>query len=217
MQIQAVIFDMDGTLINSEPIWNEAEVQYFNQQGYPVTRADIANLRGLHIGGVTDYVLHHYADYHSGKSPEELSQELLDYAIAIILKKKPLIDGVRETLSYLHEKKIKLAVASASPLYMLEEIVKSCGIAQYFDYLSSAEELEYNKPHPMVYLHAAQKLGVPAKHCLAVEDSVTGMISAKSANMKCAVVPESEHWHDARWAISDFKFTQISEIKKLFD
>jgi len=217
MQLQAVIFDMDGTLINSEPIWNEAEFQYFNQQGYPVTHADIENLRGLHIGGVTDYVLHHYAAYHSGKSPEMLSQELLDYAIAIILKEKPLMDGVQETLSYLHAKGIKLAVASASPLYMLEEIVKSCGIAQYFDYLSSAEELEYNKPHPMVYLHAAQKLGVAAQHCLAVEDSVTGMISAKSANMKCAVVPDSKYWHDARWAISDFKFAQICDVKTLFE
>lgn len=111
------------------------------------------------------------------------------YVVGKVLEAKPLMPNVKDVLSTLKQRGIKIAVASASPRNMLQGIVDSCGIAEYFDYLASAEELEYNKPHPAVYLHAAKQLGVPTSACFVVEDSVLGMISGKAASMKTVVIP----------------------------
>ena len=115
-----------------------------------------------------------------------------------------------------------MAVASASPRNMLQGIVESCGIAEYFDYLASAEDLAFNKPHPAVYLHAAQQLGVSAAECFAVEDSILGMIflgmiSGKAASMKTVVIPAQAEWDDPRWSLADFKLANIAELPTLFN
>ncbi|SUT94881.1 HAD family hydrolase [[Actinobacillus] rossii] len=139
----------------------------------------------------------------------------MDYAVFEILAAKPLLPNVKDVLAQLKQQGIKIAVASASPRNMLQGIVDSCGIAEYFDYLASAEELDYNKPHPAVYLHAAQQLDVSVAECFAVENSVLGMISGKAASMKTVVIPAQAEWDDSRWALADFKLANIAELPAL--
>ncbi|MDP0308190.1 HAD-IA family hydrolase [Glaesserella parasuis] len=186
--IEAVIFDMDGTLIDSQPIWYQASTEFFQQNQFPVTLAEMMTLTGSPIGTLVDYVLQKYGE--KEKSRTQLIEELMAYVVGKVLEAKPLMPNVKDVLSTLKQWGIKIAVASASPRNMLQGIVDSCGIAEYFDYLAFAEELEYNKPHPAVYLHAAKQLGVPTSACFAVEDSVLGMISGKAASMKTVVIPE---------------------------
>lgn len=211
--IKAVIFDMDGTLIDSQPIWYQVSTDFFQKNGFPVTMDDTIKLTGSPVAKLVDYVLQAYGQ--KDKARVQLVTELMDYAVSEILAAKPLLPNVKDVLAQLKQQGIKMAVASASPRNMLQGIVDSCGIAEYFDYLASAEELDYNKPHPAVYLHAAQQLGVNPTECFAVEDSVLGMISGKAASMKTVVIPAQAELDDPRWALADFKLTNISELPAL--
>lgn len=211
--IKAVIFDMDGTLIDSQPIWYQVSTNFFQKNGFPVTMDDMIKLTGSPVAKLVDYVLQVYGQ--KDKARAQLVTELMDYAVFEILAAKPLLPNVKDVLAQLKQQGIKIAVASASPRNMLQGIVDSCGIAEYFDYLASAEELDYNKPHPAVYLHAAQQLGVSVAECFAVEDSVLGMISGKAASMKTVVIPAQAEWDDSRWALADFKLTNIAELPAL--
>ncbi|MDD7543983.1 hexitol phosphatase HxpB [Actinobacillus porcinus] len=211
--IKAVIFDMDGTLIDSQPIWYQVSTDFFQQNGFLVTMDDMIKLTGSPVAKLVDYVLQTHGQ--KDKERAQLITGLMDYAVSEILAAKPLMPNVKEVLAQLKQQGIKMAVASASPRNMLQGIVDSCGIAEYFDYLASAEELDYNKPHPAVYLHAAQQLGVNPTECLAVEDSVLGMISGKAATMKTVVIPAQAEWDDPRWTLADFKLTNIAELPAL--
>ena len=211
--IKAVIFDMDGTLIDSQPIWYQVSTDFFQKNGFPVTMDDMIKLTGSPVAKLVDYVLQVYGQ--KDKARAQLVTELMDYAVSEILAAKPLLPNVKDVLAQLKQQGIKIAVASASPRNMLQGIVDSCGIAEYFDYLVSAEELDYNKPHPAVYLHAAQQLGVSVAECFAVEDSVLGMISGKAASMKTVVIPAQAELDDPRWALADFKLTNIAELPAL--
>lgn len=211
--IKAVIFDMDGTLIDSQPIWYQVSTDFFQKNGFPVTMDDMIKLTGSPVAKLVDYVLQAYGQ--KDKERAQLITGLMDYAVSEILAAKPLLPNVKDVLAQLKQQGIKMAVASASPRNMLQGIVDSCGIAEYFDYLASAEELDYNKPHPAVYLHAAQQLGVNPTECFAVEDSVLGMISGKAASMKTVVIPAQAELDDPRWALADFKLTNISELPAL--
>ncbi|MCT8525889.1 hexitol phosphatase HxpB [Glaesserella parasuis] len=213
--IEAVIFDMDGTLIDSQPIWYQASTEFFQQNQFPVTLAEMMTLTGSPVGALVDYVLQKYGE--KEKSRTQLIEELMAYVVGKVLEAKPLMPNVKDVLSTLKQWGIKIAVASASPRNMLQGIVDSCGIAEYFDYLAFAEELEYNKPHPAVYLHAAKQLGVPTSACFAVEDSVLGMISGKAASMKTVVIPEKSEWDDPRWALADYKLVSMSELPMLIE
>lgn len=211
--IKAVIFDMDGTLINSQPIWYQVSTDFFQKNGFPVTMDDMIKLTGSPVAKLVDYVLQTHGQ--KDKERAQLVTELMDYAVSEILAAKPLMPNVKEVLAQLKQQGIKMAVASASPRNMLQGIVDSCGIAEYFDYLASAEELDYNKPHPAVYLHAAQQLSINPTECFAVEDSVLGMISGKAATMKTVVIPAQAEWDDPRWTLADFKLTNIAELPAL--
>lgn len=211
--IKAVIFDMDGTLIDSQPIWYQVSTDFFQKNGFPVTMDDMIKLTGSPVAKLVDYVLQAHGQ--KDKARAQLVTELMDYAVFEILATKPLLPNVKDVLAQLKQQGIKIAVASASPRNMLQGIVDSCGIAEYFDYLASAEELDYNKPHPAVYLHAAQQLDVSVAECFAVENSVLGMISGKAASMKTVVIPAQAEWNDSRWALADFKLANIAELPAL--
>ncbi|MGF7454018.1 hexitol phosphatase HxpB [Pasteurella bettyae] len=212
MTIKAIIFDMDGVLIDSEPLWKQAGIETFNTYGIPVTWKDMMALTGIPAKGVATLL---YEKYHLSPLPiDEMADKFNQHAINLILEKKPLISGVKETLEKLTALGYKMAIASASPRSLLEGITKSCGIDQYFTYLSSATELSYNKPHPEVWLNAAKVLGVDCYECIGIEDSIIGMISVKAASMKCIVVPGIIGPNDPRWSLADKKLSSLLEINQ---
>ncbi|WP_040976429.1 hexitol phosphatase HxpB [Necropsobacter massiliensis] len=212
MTVNAIIFDMDGVLIDSEPLWKQAGVEIFNAFDLPATWADMVALTGLPSRGIVDKI---YQKYHKAPLPaEEMASRLNEHAIALILDQKPLMKGVKETLEKLTALGYRLAVASASPRKLLEEITQRCDIAQYFDYLSSATELAYNKPHPQVYLHAADMLNSAPCNCLGIEDSVVGMTAVKAASMKCIVIPDQSMKTDPRWSLADAQLNALSDINR---
>lgn len=210
---KAFIFDMDGVLIDSEPLWQQTELDLLHGYGIPITEQELARTRGMPSVPVLRYASELYQ---KPLDIEKVAQELLDLAISNILKAKPLIQGVTETLELLARHDIKIAIASASPRYMLDNIVQSCGIADYFSYIASGAELPYSKPHPAVYLQAAKGLGIDPVECIGIEDSKPGMISVKAALMSCIVIPNELDFHENYWALADFKLAKMNEINLQF-
>lgn len=210
---KAFIFDMDGLLINSEPLWRQAGLDVFKECDTPVTLADLAEWTGSPVRLIVQKAAQRYGRQ---LDVEAVTQRFLDTAIARILAAKPLMPGVKETLALLQSHGIKMAIASASPRPMLEQIVDSCGIADYFSYISSAHELQYNKPHPQVYLHALEKLGVSPLEAVGLEDSKVGMTAVKAANMTAIVIPSEEDRDCAYWALAEYKLNSLLQIDEAF-
>ncbi len=125
---------------------------------------------------------------------------------------RPLLPGAREAVAMCKAQGLKIGLASASPLRMLEKVLAMFELRDQFDALASAEMLPYSKPHPQVYLNCAASLGVSPMNCVALEDSVNGMIASKAARMRSVVVPEAENSHDPRFVLADVKLATLESL-----
>ncbi|HCT6903758.1 TPA: hexitol phosphatase HxpB, partial [Klebsiella aerogenes] len=133
-------------------------------------------------------------------------------AIQLVEESRPLLPGVREAVALCKAQGLKIGLASASPLHMLEKVLEMFELRDQFDALASAEHLPYSKPHPQVYLDCAAKLGIAPMSCVALEDSVNGMIASKAARMRSIVVPEAENSRDPRFVLADVKLASLQQL-----
>lgn len=210
-QILAAIFDMDGLLVDSEPLWDQAELDVIASLGVDITRRhELPDTLGLRIDMVVDLWFAHQP--WSGPSRQEVTDLIITRAIALVEETRPLLPGVREAVALCKSQGILVGLASASPLHMLEKVLTMFDLRDSFDALASAEKLPYSKPHPQVYLDCAAKLGVDPLSCVALEDSVNGMIASKAARMRSIVVPAHENQDDPRFVLADVKLTSLTEL-----
>lgn len=181
--MKAVIFDMDGVLIDSEPLHFKVDKMVLdklkiNESEYYLDR----------FVGYTNYEM--WKIIKSEHSIEKSIDELIDLQMTTKLKYleeseyKP-IDGIKELLEELKRNKIPIGIASSSPRIFIEAVINKIGIAEYFDNWISGEEVEKSKPEPDVFLKAAELLGAKPVECVVIEDSRSGTIAAKRAGMKC--------------------------------
>lgn len=210
-QILAAIFDMDGLLINSEPLWDRAELDVLASVGVDITRRhELPDTLGLRIDMVVD--LWFAQQPWNGPSRQEVTERIIRRAITLVEETRPLLPGVKEAVALCKEQGLLVGLASASPLHMLEKVLTMFDLRDSFDALASAEKLPYSKPHPQVYLDCAAKLGVDPLTCVALEDSVNGMVASKAARMRSIVVPAKEDQHDPRFALANVKLTSLAEL-----
>ncbi|HBZ3370610.1 TPA: hexitol phosphatase HxpB [Klebsiella pneumoniae] len=196
-RIEAAIFDMDGLLIDSEPLWDQAEVEVMESLGVDTRRRDeLPDLLGLRIDLVVD-LWYAQQPWH-GVDRAEATARIFRRAIELVEASRPLLPGVREAVALCKAQGLKVGLASASPLMMLEKVLDMFELRDQFDALASAEHLPWSKPHPQVYLN-----------CVALEDSVNGMIASKAARMRSIVVPEAENSRDPRFALADVKLPSL--------
>lgn len=210
-QIIAAIFDMDGLLIDSEPLWDRAELEIISSLGVDIARRDeLPDTLGLRIDMVVE--LWFAQQPWNGPSREEITQRIISRAIALVEETRPLLPGVRDAIALCKAEGLKIGLASASPLHMLEKVLTMFDLREQFDALASAELLPYSKPHPQVYLDCAAKLGVSPLACVALEDSVNGMVASKAARMRSIVVPEHANAADPRYALADVKLASLEQL-----
>lgn len=199
--IKAVIFDMDGLLIDSMPLWKEAVKRAVTEAGSSFTDDMWDRVKG----GRIDEIISYWHDQRpwSGKSVDAVQKEAENHALALIREKGKPMEGAEYILGFAEERCAKIALASSSPQKIMDAVVEKLGIKGHFDLIYSAENVEYGKPHPAVYLAAAEKLGVPAYSCLVFEDSLVGLIAAKAARMRCVAVPSHDYRKDPRMILAD--------------
>ncbi|CAQ88862.1 hexitol phosphatase HxpB [Escherichia fergusonii] len=210
-QILAAIFDMDGLLIDSEPLWDRAELDVMASLGVDISRRhELPDTLGLRIDMVVDLWYSHQPWI--GPNRQEVVDRVISRAISLIEETQPLMPGVHEAIALCKEQGMKVGLASASPLHMLEKVLTMFNLRDSFDALASAEKLPYSKPHPQVYLDCAAKLGVDSLNCVALEDSVNGMIASKAARMRSIVVPAQHDFDDPRFVLANVKLASLEEL-----
>ena len=179
--IQALLFDHDGVIVNSEPLHRHAWMQLCASIGLEATEADIAQ----HIGKISPKILQallYQFDPTGGRFPgldlEELARKKAAYYREALKQGVPLIAGVRECLKWAAENKIPCAVVSNAKRQELIAGLDQAGITSAFRAIFSRDDLPHPKPHPSAYQTAALFLGVPFENCLAIDDSPAGLESA---------------------------------------
>lgn len=209
--IYAALFDMDGLLIDSEPLWDRAEMDIFSTLDVDLTRRHtLPDTLGLRI----DQTVRMWYETlpWTGPSQQEITQRIITRVMELIATERPLLPGVESALRLCKQQGLKTGLVSASPLFMLEAVLEMFNLRPWFDVLSSAENLPYSKPHPQVYLNAAEALGIDPLNCVALEDSVNGMVASKAARMRAIVVPAAVHQENARWALADVKLSNLTQL-----
>lgn len=184
---QAVIFDMDGTLLNTEDIYYIADGLFLQQYGIEYTPEIHEFMIGKGVKGFLDWTLEQKPDipysYHELAAQKE--KIFLDCARG----KAQVFPYMLELLEDLKKAKIPCAVASGSPLNVIEVLTEETGIRQYFSALVSSENVERPKPHPDVFIETAKRLGVEPKNCVVFEDSLPGVKAALDGGMLCIAIP----------------------------
>ena len=191
MRIEAAIFDMDGLLVDSEPIWHDVEIEVFGRHGVPLTVERCLETKGMFLG---DAVEHWYARYPwRGASRQAVAAEIVDAMAARLETAVELKPGAMHALDFCHGRRARLGLASSSPRRLIDAVVRRFGLAPRFAVVHSAEDEPLGKPDPAIFLTTARLLGVAPAACVVFEDSAAGVLAAKGAGMACVAVPE----HDA--------------------
>ncbi len=208
--LKAVIFDMDGVLVDSEPMWRIVMVKGFRSVGLDFTEADCRKTTGMRLDEVVKYW--HKKHNWEGKSVYEVHDEIIDDLCLMIEEKGVPMSGAVEAVEFFKSHKLKIGLASSSNNKLINTVIKKLGIAKHFDAVHSAEYLPFGKPHPQVFLECATSLEVHPEECLVIEDSVNGVIAAKAAKMKAIAVPDTEHANDKRFVIADIQLNSLNDI-----
>ncbi|MEC4985771.1 MAG: hexitol phosphatase HxpB [Oscillatoria sp. PMC 1068.18] len=210
---KALIFDMDGLLIDSEPLWQQAEIEVFETVGISLTKTMTTETMGLR----TDEVVKYWAE----KFPEiplnqgEIAEKIIERMQELIVTVGEAMPGAIATVQLCQKLQVPLALATSSSLNLVACVLQRLELTNVFEVIASAEKEPFGKPHPAVYLTASDRLGIAATNCIAFEDSLNGVISAKAARMKCIAVPALETQAEPGFALADVTLNSLEEITQL--
>jgi len=180
---KAIIFDMDGVLINSQPLHYQIDMRVLNACGYPADISTVTPYTGLS----NQIRWPKYKEiFDLTHTPERLI-EMAEAAMRDIFGEADLtpISGIPSLLQGIKEMGLYCGVASASPLELVQLVLNRTGLGEYFHGITSVEDVVASKPAPDIYLRAAIKADVPPSQCIAIEDSPAGILSAKNAGFTC--------------------------------
>jgi sugar-phosphatase len=206
----AVIFDMDGILIDSEPTWKIAMESAFKAVGCTLTPEDFQKTTGMRIDEVVSYWFE-VAPWLNA-STKEVENCIVEKMMELILKEGVALEGVVETLHFLKTKNIKIGLATSSYNQLIEAVLTRLSIQDFFDFTHSAEKEKFGKPHPSVYLTTAAALKCTPKRCLVIEDSLNGIIAGKAASMEVVCIPEKSHSPNPKLILADYHFESMTEF-----
>jgi beta-phosphoglucomutase family hydrolase len=181
--LKAVIFDMDGVIVDSEPAHLRVCLRLFKDMNIDISEEEYKKFIGVSNTSMWTTLKN---DYKLGQTVEELAKRQATANIEDFKcgNEKP-IPGIVDLLSYLKIEKIKIGLASSSPMEAIEMILERFGIRHYFDAVVSGEGLKRGKPAPDIFLKTAELLRVPSECCVVIEDSNHGVTAARSAGMRC--------------------------------
>ncbi len=207
--IEAVIFDMDGLLIDSEPHWHKAQQTVFPTVGIDLTIADCQETTGIRIDNVVS--LRYQQKPWTGKTLKEVEDAIVDELVRLMQESLVPKEGISEILDFFAERNIPTALASSSSFRIINAALSCIGIKDRFVEIHSADIEKYAKPHPAVYINTAERLGLHPQNCLAFEDSLPGVIAAKAAQMKVVAIPEVKR---PGFALADRQLSSLLEFSE---
>nr|WP_304412404.1 HAD-IA family hydrolase [Nocardia sp. 348MFTsu5.1] len=187
--MQAVVFDMDGVLIDSEPIWEQVRRDVVAEYGGRWLPEAQTALMGM---STPEWAAYLSADLGVGRPPAEVAQIVIDHMVARYEEHLPVLPGADEAVRTCADR-WRLGLASSSPRRLIDAVLHSAGWTELFEVTVSTEDLDRGKPAPDVYLHAVAALGAEPTACAAIEDSSNGMRSATAAGLVLIAAPRPEY------------------------
>ncbi|MFV1980904.1 MAG: hexitol phosphatase HxpB, partial [Rhodothermia bacterium] len=180
-ELKAVIFDMDGVLVDSEPFWRRAQVRIFGEVGLSLTSDDTDQTMGVRI----DEVVQFWFDRRPwrGPDPDTVARDIVDEVIRLVHLEGKRMRGVTATLDLLRSLELRVGLATSSSERLIDAVLSALRLENAFSVRCSAVDEEFGKPHPAVFLTTAARLGVNPRSCLVIEDSVIGVRAGKAAGM----------------------------------
>ncbi len=212
--MKAVIFDMDGVLIDSEPFWKLAELEVFSSLGVIVSEGDAQLTSSMTAEEVTQYWFSKYP--WESRSLKDVEKAVISRVIRFVEDEGEANMGIASFILDLKSKGYKIGLATNSPERIILPVLNKIGISGYFDVISSADFEEKGKPDPAIYLTTSKKLNIPPQNCFVIEDSFCGMVAAKKAGM--TVVAYTNNSNSIDLSLADYVITDFSakEFYSLF-
>jgi len=187
--IEAVVFDLDGVIVDSEQVWDDVREQLVRERGGRWHAGAQAAMMGMSSPEWSRYM---HNELGLTEPPDEINAEVVRRMLARYREELPLLDGAVDAVRRLAAE-FPLGVASSSNRPLIEAVLERAGIAALFAAVVSSEEVERGKPAPDVYLEAARRLGFDPARCAAVEDSSNGIRAAHTAGMRVLVLPNAHY------------------------
>lgn len=188
MKVKAVIFDMDGVIIDSESFWQQAQIAALATWN---ATASVAECEALTKGKRLDEIARVWCERFNLPVPSaQVEQAILCRLTALISDKGEAMPGVTEALNRFRQQGYRIALATSSSHQVIEAVFRKLQLQHYFDVVSSADDEPHGKPHPAVYLATARRLNLPVEACMVIEDSANGFRAAQAAGMRTLVVSE---------------------------
>ena len=210
--IKGIIYDMDGVLIDSEPLWYKSMIKCAANADIELTLEECKKTTGIRIDEIIDIYYERWPWDLEKYSRETFENDITDSLIADIHESGTPMEGVYESLGIFEKLNLPVSLASSSCLRIIDAVTTKLKIKDRFSVIHSGELEKYGKPHPSIYMTTAEKMGINPSFCLAIEDSVNGLISAKAAKMKCISIPAPEDREDRRFHMADITLNSLSEI-----
>jgi HAD superfamily hydrolase (TIGR01509 family) len=210
MNIQAVILDMDGILIDSERHWQLTERAIFAEMGIHLSDELLVQTRGLR----TEEMVAHWSARFSmdGTDSGALMKDYDRRMVETMKREVPLMDGARELIAMFREMGLPVALATCSTQEHIDAVMEKHGLRASFDLLVSAAVDMPGKPHPEVFLRTASLLKVDPTSCMVFEDSFNGVIAAKAARMKVVAMPDLSESGQERFGAADLKIRSLCDF-----
>jgi sugar-phosphatase len=212
--IDAAVLDMDGLLIDTEPVWREAETEVFGGLGIRLSEADMLATMGRRIVELAAHWrrAHPWPDAETGRpSDAEIAEAVVDRVVAHVQAAGELMPGAGEAVRLLRRLGLRLAIASSSPHRLIDAVCDRLGLNS-IEVRCSAEDEARGKPAPDVYLTAARRLELGPGRCLAIEDSPAGVQAARAAGMRCIAVPDRLIADDRRYDEADAVLDSLLQL-----
>jgi HAD superfamily hydrolase (TIGR01509 family) len=207
--VEAVVFDLDGVLVDSDHIWHEVREGLARERGGRWTDRSEADMMGMSSTEWSQY-LHEVVGL--AETPRELNDEVVRRMLERYAQELPLIDGAAEAVRRLRGS-FRLALASSSNRELIDGVLDAGGLAGLFEVTVSSEEVARGKPAPDVFLEAARRLDVSPERCAAIEDSANGIRAAHAAGMRVIAVPNRRYPPAAdALELADAALTSITEL-----
>lgn len=201
-KVEAVIFDLDGTIVDSMWIWEQIDIEFLGKRGIELPEDLQKAIEGMSF---TETAIYFKNRFNLKESIEEIKEEWNAMAYDFYKNRVPLKKGVKEFIKYLKQKGTKLGIGTSNSRELATEVLKTHNILHYFDTIRTSCEVEKGKPHPDVFLKVAEDLKVNPMDCLVFEDTYAGVLAAKRAGMKVFAVAD------------EFSFPYKDEICSLAD
>jgi sugar-phosphatase len=211
----AIIYDMDGILINTEPYWKKAEDKVFSTVNIDFNNIPNHETVGMRIDEVVAYW--HKRFPWENKSILKVAEEIMDEMESFILKEGSPMKGVNESLTFFIQNKMKVGLATSSYERLMNATLNRLHLSDFFHSVLSAEHLSNGKPHPEIYIKSALKLNTSPSRCLVIEDSINGIRAGKAAGMFVVAIPDGSHEFLEGFEEADVVLNDLNELIQMIN